>query len=55
MTMTMLTRAAPGQSVEATFKFFPGAVYTGKVVAVLQAIETGQMQTSGEAVSPKGI
>jgi RND family efflux transporter MFP subunit len=38
---------APGQPVELTFKFMPGKVYTGKVEAVLQAIATGQTQTSG--------
>jgi multidrug resistance efflux pump len=31
----------PGQLVEVTFKFIPGHVYPGKVVAVLQAIATG--------------
>ena len=44
---------APGQPVEVTFKFLPGEVYTGKVVAVLQAISTGQVQTSGSAVTPR--
>jgi RND family efflux transporter MFP subunit len=42
----------PGQPVEVTFKFMPGKVYTGKVGAVLQAIATGQVQTSGTAVTP---
>ena len=37
----------PGQPVEVTFKFMPGQVYTGKVESVLQAIATGQVQTSG--------
>ena len=37
----------PGQPVEVTFKFLPGEVYTGKVESVLQAIATGQAQTSG--------
>jgi multidrug resistance efflux pump len=45
----------PGQEVEVTFKFLPGQVYTGKVVAVLQAIATGQVQASGLAVTPKPI
>ena len=45
----------PGQTVELTFKFMPGTVYTGKVESVLQAIATGQMQTSGIAVAPKAI
>ena len=44
-----------GQDAEVTFKFIPGHVYTGKVVAVLQAIATGQVQTSGLAVTPKAI
>jgi RND family efflux transporter MFP subunit len=45
----------PGQDAEVTFKFIPGHVYTGKVVAVLQAIATGQVQTSGLAITPKAI
>jgi RND family efflux transporter MFP subunit len=46
---------APGQPVELTFKFRPGAVYTGKVESILQAISTGQTQISGLAVTPKEI
>jgi len=45
----------PGQVVEITFKFVPGAVYTGKVETVLQAISSGQVQTSGTAVAPTAI
>jgi hypothetical protein len=41
--------------VEVTFKFRPGQIYTGKVETVLQAIATGQVQTSGAAVTPKSI
>jgi RND family efflux transporter MFP subunit len=43
----------PGQNVEITFKFLPGHVYTGKVESILQAISTGQPETSGTAVTPK--
>jgi len=43
---------APGQSVELTFKTRPGAIVTGKVESVLQAIAAGQTQTSGAAVAP---
>lgn len=46
---------APGQSVELTFKFAPGKVYTGKVESILQAISTGQVQASGSAVSSTGV
>jgi RND family efflux transporter MFP subunit len=46
---------APGQEVEVTFKFVPGHVYTGKVESILQAIATGQAQTSGTAVAPREI
>src|SRR5258708_4329294 len=46
---------APGQPVELTFKIWPGAIHTGKVETVLQAISTGQTQTSGVAVTPKAI
>ncbi|MGE3144791.1 MAG: HlyD family secretion protein [Pseudorhodoplanes sp.] len=45
----------PGQPVEATFKFEPGKIYTGKVESVLQAISTGQTQVSGTAVAPRDI
>ncbi|MBR1224585.1 MULTISPECIES: HlyD family secretion protein [unclassified Bradyrhizobium] len=45
----------PGQAVEATFKFKPGQIYSGKVESVLQAVATGQVQTSGLAVTPKNI
>ena len=45
----------PGQPVELTFKFAPGKIFTGRVESVLQAIATGQAQTSGLAVAPKNI
>jgi RND family efflux transporter MFP subunit len=45
----------PGQEVEITFKFVPGHVFTGKVEGILQAIATGQAQTSGTAVAPREI
>ena len=45
----------PGQDVELTFKFSPGTVYPGKVESILQAIATGQVQTSGLATTPKAI
>lgn len=44
-----------GQPVELTFKLKPGTIYTGKVETILQAISTGQVQTSGSAVAPKAI
>jgi len=46
---------APGQSSELTFKLRPGVIYTGRVESVLQAISTGQTQTSGLAMTPKGV
>jgi len=46
---------APGQEVEVTFKFLPGQVFSGKVDTVLQAIASGQVQTSGLAVQSKSI
>lgn len=46
---------APGQDVEVTFKYLPGQVFPGKVETVLQAIATGQAQTSGLAIQPKQI
>jgi multidrug resistance efflux pump len=45
----------PGQDAELTFKFMPGHIITGKVEAVLQAISTGQVQTSGLAATPRAI
>jgi multidrug resistance efflux pump len=45
----------PGQEVEITFKFTPGRILAGKVESVLQAVATGQTQTSGAAVLPKAI
>jgi multidrug resistance efflux pump len=45
----------PGQSAEVTFKFKPGQVYSGKVESILQAVATGQVQTSGLAVTSKNI
>jgi len=43
----------PGQDVEITFKFFPGHVFTGKVVALLDATSSGQVQASGTAVTTR--
>jgi multidrug resistance efflux pump len=43
------------QPVEATFKIFPGRVYTGRVETVLQAIATGQAPTTGLAVAPTDV
>lgn len=45
----------PGQPVEATFKFLPGHVFTGRVETILQAVATGQVQPSGLAVAPKDV
>jgi RND family efflux transporter MFP subunit len=45
----------PGQNVELTFKFIPGRVFSGKVVDVLQALSTGQVQPSGLAVTPSSV
>lgn len=46
---------APGQPVEVTFKFLPGRIYGGKVVSVLQALSTGQVQASGSAVTTRAL
>jgi RND family efflux transporter MFP subunit len=45
----------PGQPAEVTFKFMPGEVFGGKVEGVLQAVASGQVQTSGLAVTPKEV
>jgi RND family efflux transporter MFP subunit len=44
-----------GQPVEVTFKTLPGVVYTGRVETILQAVASGQMQTSGLAVAPSDV
>lgn len=46
---------AAGQPVELTFKMTPGSVQTGKVETILQALASGQVQTSGLAITPKAI
>ncbi len=46
---------APGQPVEVTFKFRPGQIYDGTVVSVLQALSTGQVQTSGSAATTRPL
>jgi multidrug resistance efflux pump len=46
---------APGQPAELTFKFEPAKVYTGRVESVLQAIASGQVQSSGLAVTPTSV
>ena len=45
----------PGQEVEITFKFVPGHVFPARVESILQAVATGQAQTSGTAVMPREI
>ena len=45
----------PGQEVEVTFKFFPGQVFTGKVVSVLEVTSAGQVLATGTAVTPKQV
>lgn len=40
-----------GQPVEVTFKFFPGQIFTGKVQSVLQAVSSGQIAVSGQAIA----
>jgi multidrug resistance efflux pump len=45
----------PGQDAEVTFKAMPGRIYAAKVESILQAVATGQVQTSGLAVAPKAI
>ena len=45
----------PGQSVEVTFKYLPGEVFSGAVETVLQAIASGQSAPSGTAVAPQEI
>jgi RND family efflux transporter MFP subunit len=46
---------AVGQPVEVTFKYLPGQIFGGHVESVLPAVASGQVQTSGLAVTPKAI
>jgi RND family efflux transporter MFP subunit len=46
---------AVGQPIEVTFKTEPGIVYTGRVETILQAVASGQTQTSGLAVAPTDV
>lgn len=46
---------APGQPVELTFKMRPGTMQTGTVESILQAVSSGQVQTSGLAVAPRVV
>ncbi|MGE3149207.1 MAG: efflux transporter periplasmic adaptor subunit, partial [Pseudorhodoplanes sp.] len=46
---------SPGQAAELTFKFRPGAIYSGRVETMLQAISSGQVQASGAAATPGPI
>ncbi len=45
----------PGQDVEVTFKYLPGQVFTGKVVALLESISSGQILVTGAAATTKQI
>jgi multidrug resistance efflux pump len=45
----------PGHELEITFKFFPGRVFTGKVLALLGATSSGQVQASGAAVTTRQV
>ena len=51
--MSAATTGRPGQPVELTAKALPGQIHAGKVVAVLQALSTGQVETSGSGVVPR--
>jgi multidrug resistance efflux pump len=44
-----------GQDVEITFKFFPGQVFSGKVVSVLESTAAGQVLATGTAVIPQQV
>jgi len=45
----------PGQPIEATFKYAPGQIFTGKVETVIPAVVTGQTKVSGAAIEPTAI
>ncbi|WP_439544068.1 HlyD family secretion protein [Hyphomicrobium sp.] len=45
----------PGQTVEVTFKYWPGHIFPGKVESILQAVSTGQFKPTGLAVTPAAV
>ena len=45
----------PGQVAEVTFKMRPGTTYPARVETVLQAVSTGQVKPSGQAVTPAEV
>lgn len=44
-----------GQPVEVTFKYLPGQIFPGKVETMLQAVSSGQVAVSGQAVTPSQV
>jgi len=47
-----LLRLTPGDEAEVAYDGIPGKVFSGKVVAVAPAISEGQVQASGNLISP---
>jgi len=47
-----LLRLIPGDDAEVAFDGIPGEVFAGKVVAMLPAMAEGQVQPSGDLISP---
>jgi len=47
-----LLRLTPGDDAEVAYDGIPGKVFSGKVVAVAPAISEGQVQASGNLISP---
>jgi multidrug resistance efflux pump len=48
-----ISRVNVGTSAEAAFDAVPGRVFSGKVIAVADAIEPGQLQTTGSLLNPE--
>lgn len=43
----------PGQPIEATFKAYPGQVFSGEVVYIVSATAQGQFANTGENIAPQ--
>ena len=48
-----LLRLTPGADAEVAFDGIPGRVFSGKVVGILPALAAGQIQPSGDLITPR--
>lgn len=55
MPQAYLRHIKPEQSIELTFKIFPGEIFSGKVESVVMASSQGQVSMSGNMTAPKAL